>query len=360
MTELVQPVRKIIHVDMDAFYASIEQRDFPDLRGKPVVVGGDSPRSVVAAASYEARKFGIHSAMPMVTAKKKCSQLIIQPLRFQVYRQVSQQIMQIFLSYTDLVEPLALDEAYLDVTDNHLNITYATEIGKLIQKKIFEETNLHASIGISYNKFLAKVASDFQKPRGFFVIRPEQAHGFLEELPIQKFFGVGKVTLQKMHSLGIKNGKDLKEKSLPELIHDFGKLGQFFYNIVRGHDVRQVQPHRQRKSIGCERTLRENLESHEQLKPVLKSLVRRLWQTVEAKKIYGRTVTIKVKFHDFQRITRSKSVDFQIKHIKDFLRVMYFIWVELEFPKPVRLLGLSLTNLKKEDSEYISQQGYLF
>jgi len=351
MTDL--PVRKIIHIDMDAFYASVEQRDNPALRGKPVAVGGDHSRGVVAAASYEARNFGVHSAMSSAMAKIKCPELIFVYPRFDVYRLVSNQIREIFFEYTDLVEPLSLDEAFLDVTINKKEIRSATIIAKEIKQKILEKTGLTASAGISINKFLAKVASDYQKPDGLFVIRPEDAEKFVEELPVEKFYGVGKVTSRKMRQMGIMKGHDLKRFDVQELIRKFGKAGAFYYDMARAVDTRPVEPERIRKSVGAERTFDTDLakmyEIQKELLELTKILIERLMKTG----FKGRTLTLKVKFDNFQQITKSKSLPAAIKH-----QMIHPISSELASGvnyanRNVRLLGLAISNApeKKQDEQ---------
>lgn len=356
------PVRKIIHIDMDAFYASIEQRDFPEYQGKPIVVGGSSRRGVVAAASYEARKYGIHSAMPTMTALHRYPGLIVVRPRFDVYRQVSGQIMKIFRSYTDLVEPLSLDEAFLDVTVNKHNMASATLIAKEIKKKIHESTGLTASAGVSINKFLAKVASDMDKPDGLYVIEPEQAESFIEDLPVSKFFGVGKVTAGRMKILGIHTGKDLKDKSRAELRRLFGKHGSFFYDISRGIDNRPVNPERIRKSFGKERTFEYDLESLDEVMEVLNNIGEMLFSGMKKYEIRGKTITIKIKYDNFRQITRSKSFpdyqneeEFLMKTAREILTKTY-----REGDK-IRLLGITLSNLEQtagipeeEDREQLS------
>ncbi|MEX2590724.1 MAG: DNA polymerase IV, partial [Chitinophagales bacterium] len=300
-------IRKIIHIDMDAFYASIEQRDNPTLRGKPVAVGGSAERGVVAAASYEARKYGVHSAMPSVTAKRKCPHLIFVKHRFEVYRSVSIQIREIFRDYTELVEPLSLDEAYLDVTSNKKQMPSATLIAEEIRQRIFETTGLTASAGISFNKFLAKVASDVNKPNGITVIPPEKATAFLEQLPINKFHGIGKVTEGKMRKLGIHNGADLKGFSEIELVRQFGKSGRHYYNIVRGKDEREVEANRIRKSVGAENTFESDLSSETEMLQELEKIAAKVVQRLKKSKTKGRTITLKLKYQDFKQHTRSKS-----------------------------------------------------
>jgi DNA polymerase IV len=332
---------------MDAFYASVEQRDNPALRGKPVAVGGSEVRGVVSAASYEARRFGVFSAMPGKLAKRKCPQLIFTRVRFDVYRQVSKQIREIFAEYTDLIEPLSLDEAYLDVTENKLGIETATEIAKQIKEKIFLKTQLTASAGISYNKFLAKIASDFNKPNGLFVIKPHRAEAFVEELPVAKFHGVGRVTAEKMHKMGIMIGADLKKLDVHELVKHFGKAGHYYYNIARAIDMRQVSGDGTRKSIGAENTFDTDLFTLAEMQNGLEPIANEVWRRLERSNIYGRTVTLKVKFNNFETITRSKSAFQPIKE-KEFFEKIVDELLEKEFPfeNGVRLLGLTFSNLE--------------
>ncbi|ANN62172.1 DNA polymerase IV (plasmid) [Mesorhizobium loti] len=337
--------RKIIHVDMDAFYASVEQRDNPELRGKPLAVGGAAARGVVAAASYEARAFGVRSAMPSVTAKRKCPELIFVPPRFEVYRAVSAQIRDVFAEHTDLIEPLSLDEAYLDVTENRFNIPAASTIAELIRAKILEVTGLTASAGISYNKFLAKMASDQNKPNGQFVITPRHGPAFVETLPVKKFHGVGPATAAKMEALGIETGADLKERSLPFLQQHFGKSGLWYYQIARGIDKRAVEPDRPRKSIGAEDTFAADIVELDASLAELKPLIAKVWGYCEGKGIRGRTVTLKVKFADFQQITRSRTVAMPIE-LRDFEELAADL-LRSVFPvrKGIRLLGITLSSL---------------
>ena len=339
-------IRKIIHVDMDAFFASVEQRDFPALKGKAVAVGGSSTRGVVAAASYEARKFGVKSAMPSVRARKICPHLIFVKGRMDVYREVSLQIREIFFEYTNLVEPLSIDEAYLDVTENKKGITSAMKIAWEIKAQIKDTTNLTASAGISYNKFLAKTASGINKPDGFTVILPEEAKLFLEKLPIEKFHGIGKVTSRKMHEAGIKNGKDLKERPLAELTQRFGKYGQFYYDIVRGKDERIVNPERIRKSISVERTFSENLKSTAELKQAIDVLSDKLIDRMQKAKAFGNTLTLKIKYEDFTILTRngtSPSVFRSRSQIKLYAESL-ILHADLE-NHSVRLLGIGISSL---------------
>lgn len=348
-TDHAPPPRKIIHVDMDAFYASVEQRDNPELRGKPVAVGSPQQRGVVAAASYEARKFGVHSAMASVTAKRKCPELLFVPHRFDVYREVSRQIHEIFAEFTPLIEPLSLDEAYLDVTENLQQIDTATEVAEAIRAKIKAVTNLTASAGISYNKFLAKMASGQRKPDGLFVITPKAGPSFVEALPVGKFHGVGPATAEKMKRLGIETGLDLKARSLSSLQHDFGKSGSYYYWISRGIDDRPVQPDRVRKSIGAEDTFSEDVFSVEDATQGLRPLIEKVWRYCAANEIRGRTVTLKVKYADFQQITRSRTAASPITGQADFEQVATGL-LEAVFPtrKGIRLLGISLSSLGDE------------
>jgi DNA polymerase-4 len=341
--------RRIVHVDLDAFYASVEQRDNPELRGKPVAVGGSRERGVVAAASYEARRFGVRSAMPSITARGKCPELIFVEPRFDVYREVSQQIREIFYEYTPLVEPLSLDEAYLDVTENLKGIRYATQVAREIRARIWEETRLTASAGISFQKFLAKMASDQNKPNGQFVITPEAAPAFLEALPIKKFHGIGPATARKMNELGIVTGLDLKAQSLEFLQERFGKAGTHYYWIVRAVDNRPVQPDRIRKSIGAENTFSVDLAGFEEMKSALRPIIGKVWRHCEQADVRGRTVTLKVKFSDFQQITRSRTLPGYVES-QGRLEQAAFDLLRAIFPldKSVRLLGVSLSGLNTD------------
>lgn len=351
----MQTNRKIIHVDMDAFYASVEQHDFPELKGKPLAVGGGQ-YGVVAAASYEARKFGVRSAMPGRTALEKCPHLIVVKPRFQRYKEISQQIRQIFYDYTDLVEPLSLDEAYLDVTENKKGIESANDIAREIRKRIFEETGLTASAGISVNKFLAKVASDYNKPNGQKTIHPTQILDFMEELPIEKFFGIGKVTANKMHELHIFKGSDIKKKSLEELTNLFGKSGNYYYNVVRGIHQSEVKPHRIQKSVAVEETFWENLLDEEAVFAQLKILSEELETRLSKKEIKGKSLTLKIKYKDFSVFTRSKTQENFYEDHNDFYRTSRSLWELRPFDKPIRLLGLSLSNLNTQEKKQISVQ----
>ena len=343
--------RKIIHVDMDAFYASVEQLDAPELKGKPLAVGGSSKRGVVAAASYEARKYGVRSAMPSVTAARLCPDLIFVKARFERYREVSQQIREIFLDYTDLVEPLSLDEAYLDVTENKLNYPSATIIAYDIRRRIYETTSLTASAGISVNKFIAKVASDYNKPNGQKTITPDEVLEFLEELEIRKFHGIGKVTAEKMYQHGIFNGADLKLKTKEFLAEHYGKSGLHYYNIVRGIHKSAVKPDRIRKSLGAERTFSDNISSEifmmERLNQIAEEIERRLAKNDVA----GKTITLKIKYSDFKMQTRSKTIANYINKKEQILEIATELVRQESFRESVRLLGLSLSNLNTEDKE---------
>ena len=338
--------RKIIHIDMDAFFASVEQRDNPELRGKPVAVGGSRERGVVAAASYEARAFGVRSALPSVTAKRRCPDLIFVAPRFDVYKAVSLQIREIFAEYTPIIEPLSLDEAYLDVTENLKGIASATQVAEDIRAKIRRETNLTASAGVSYNKFLAKLASDHRKPDGLYVITPKMGPAFVENLPVEKFHGVGPATTAKMNRLGIENGLDLRAQTLPFLQQHFGKSGSYYYWIARGIDERPVRADRVRKSIGAENTFSQDLHAFVPMREALEPIIAKVWRHCQATGIRGRTVTLKVKFADFQQITRSKSVGDAIDSLADLERLSLGLLEPLLPPrKGVRLLGISLSSL---------------
>lgn len=350
--------RKIIHVDMDAFFASVEQRDNPDLRGKPVAVGGSGPRGVVAAASYEARKFGVRSAMSGARARQLCPELLFVRHRFDAYTEISRHIRAIFYEYTDLVEPLSLDEAYLDVTHPKMGPPSATLIAREIRRRIFEETQLTASAGVSYCKFLAKMASDLNKPNGLAIILPEQAELFLENLKIEKFHGIGKATTAKMHRIGIKNGFDLKQRSLPELMRRFGKSGRFYYDIVRGKDERPVRSSGVRKSISTEETyaldLGERSVMHERLAELADDLQRR----VEKSENPGRTLTLKVKYADFRTVTRSKTLDREISEAEEMLRLAIPLLDDTDaLTQKVRLLGLGVSNLRREAQQSAAYVG---
>jgi DNA polymerase IV len=339
--------RKIIHVDMDAFYASVEQRDNPDLRGKPVAVGGSRERGVVAAASYEARKFGVRSAMPSVTAKRQCPDLIFVKPRFEVYKAVSQQVREIFAEHTPIIEPLSLDEAYLDVTENLQNIPLARDVALAIRARIKQVTGLNASAGISYNKFLAKLASDHRKPDGQYVITPKMGPAFVETLPVGKFHGIGPATSVKMNSLGLYTGLDMRNQSLEFMQTNFGKAGNYFYWISRGVDNREVRPNRIRKSVGAENTFFSDLSELEDMVVELQPLVDKVWRYCEDKGTRGRTVTLKVKFADFEIISRSQSLPDFVSDRDELERVSVGLLRNLlPLQKAVRLLGVSLSSLQ--------------
>jgi DNA polymerase-4 len=355
-TESPTPIRKIIHVDMDAFYASVEQLDRPEWRGKPLVVGGNVSRGVVAAASYEARKYGIFSAMSSALAAKKCPQLIFARPRFFRYKEISLQIREIFYEYTDLVEPLSLDEAFLDVTENKMGMKSAILIAKQIRAKIKEKTGLNASAGVSYNKFLAKIASDLNKPNGQAVILPQDAEAFLETLPIGKFFGIGNVTAEKMQKIGIHNGRDLKQFSLQFLTRKFGKSGLHYYNIVRGIHLSQVHPHRTRKSLSAESTFDKDLITPDEMEAKLRNVFEEVVSRIDQSGIKGRTVTLKIKYSDFSVQTRSKTVEQYPDQGTIWTTALELLRQE-EVSKPVRLLGLGLSNLNiTEEHEHFGQQ----
>ncbi len=345
--------RKIIHVDMDAFYASVEQLDNPELKGKPIAVGGSRERGVVAAASYEARQYGVHSAMPSITAARRCPDLIFVKARFERYKEVSAQIMEIFKSYTDLVEPLSLDEAYLDVTENKKSITSAMRIAMNIRAEIFEKTQLTASAGVSYNKFLAKTASDINKPNGMAVIMPDEGGQFIEQLKIEKFHGIGKVTAEKMKKFGVFNGADLKSKSQEWLHSNFGKAGLHYFKIARGIDEREVQANRIRKSIGAENTFSDDLETEKELLKALQKICETVVSRTKKSKNAGKTVVLKLKYNDFTVQTRSKTVGSYISTFKDIWSIAVELLRAPELPtQPIRLLGISLSNLEKEEIRY--------
>ena len=351
-------VRKIIHVDMDAFYASVEQRDFPEYRNKPLIVGGSPQgRGVVAAASYEVRKYGVHSAMPAARAVKLCPHAIFVKPRFEVYKEASEQIREIFFEYTDLVEPLSLDEAYLDVTENHKKVPSATLIAHRIKKHIKVKTELTASAGVSFNKFLAKVASDLDKPDGLSVITPDKAETFLEELPIQKFFGVGKATQQKMDSLGIRTGADLKVWEEVDLVKQFGKSGHHYYRIVRGIDNRRVKPNRTRKSIGKERTFSEDISDLEWIRDFLKELAGKISDSMKKLKASGKTITLKVRYKNFDTVTRSYTLHHYTDEAEELSETAIRLLEETEAGvREVRLLGISVSSLNLRKGGVIGKQ----
>ncbi|MCI0599941.1 MAG: DNA polymerase IV [Beijerinckiaceae bacterium] len=344
--------RKVIHIDMDAFFASVEQRDIPALRGKPVAVGGSHERGVVAAASYEARKFGVHSALPSVIARRRCPDLIFVKPRFDAYKEISLQIRAIFAEYTPIVEPLSLDEAYLDVTENLKDIASATQIADEIRAKIRSGTGLTASAGVSYNKFLAKLASDHRKPNGLFVITPAMGPAFVEALTVDRFHGVGPVTAAKMNRLGIFTGADLKAQTPAFLQEQFGKAGPYFSWICRGIDHRPVCANRIRKSIGAEKTFSRDLMTLEEMQAELRPLVDKLWRLCEATTVRGRIVTLKVKYADFQIMTRCRSDKVVVPDHATLMRVSLDLLAPLvPVKKGVRLLGISLSSLHSENAD---------
>ncbi|MEA1014193.1 DNA polymerase IV [Sphingosinicella sp. LY1275] len=343
------PIRKIIHIDMDAFFASVEQRDNPELRGKPVAVGGSTARGVVAAASYEARKFGVRSAMPSVTAKRRCPELIFVKGRFDAYREVSNQIRAIFRDYTPHVEPLSLDEAYLDVTEDLKGIGVATAIAEEIRARIRAETGLTASAGVSYNKFLAKLASDQNKPDGICVVTPRQGPAFVASLPVKRFRGVGPVTAAKMARLGIETGADLRACSLEFLQAAFGNSAAYYHDLARGICHRQVRANRERKSIGAEDTFFTDLRAELDLLAELDRIATTVWTRIADKAVRGRTVTLKVKYQDFQIVTRARSLPAPVADREQFLGIgAHLLKTLLPPPKGIRLLGLTLSGLEAE------------
>jgi len=345
------PIRKIIHVDMDAFYASVAQMDNPELKGKAIAVGGGGTRGVISAASYEARKFGVKSAMSGRLAIKLCPQLIFVRTDFARYTEISKKIRSIFYDYTDLVEPLSLDEAYLDVTENKKGNPSASLIAQEIRNRIFNDVGLTASAGISINKFIAKVASDYNKPNGQKTVNPEEVLQFLEDLDIRKFYGVGKVTAEKMYQKGIFTGKDLKSKSLDYLDENFGKSGRYYYYVVRGIHNSEVKPNRIRKSLAAERTFSENLSSEifmlEKLDHIAEEVAKRLYKS----KVAGKTVTLKIKYSDFTLQTRSKTLAYYISDKSLILETAKDLLYQEKMSNSVRLLGISLSNLNTETSK---------
>src|SRR6201985_26176 len=344
--------RKIIHIDMDAFYASVEQRDNADLRGKPVAVGGSRERGVVAAASYEACKFGVRSAMPSVTPKRQCPDLIFVKPRFEVYKEVPRRLRWIVAAHTEIIELLSLDEAYLDVTENIQGIPVATEIATMIRAKILSETGLTASAGISYNKFLAKLASNHRKPNGQFVITPKMGPAFVQDLPVGKFHGIGPATSAKMNGLGILTGMDVRNQTLEFMNANFGRAGAYYYWISRGVDERPGRANPMRKSVGGENTLSSELTEFEALLAELEPLIDKVWRHCESTGNRGRTVTLKVKFFDFEIITRSRSLSVPVATRDDLERIAVgLLQGEMPLPKAVRLLGVSLSSLGTPEPE---------
>ncbi len=342
---------------MDAFFASVEQRDFPELRGKPIVVGHDGPRSVVATASYEARPFGVHSAQPIATAKRLCPNLIIVPGRYHVYKEVSAQMHEIFHEYTDLIEPISLDEAFLDVTQSKTGQTTAVEIAREIKQKIRQRLQLTASAGVSYCKFLAKIASDLRKPDGLATIHPSRAQEFIDGLSIEKFWGVGPRTAEALHQYGIFKGADLRQKPLPYLIERFGKMGGVLYNFARGIDLRPVEPTRERKSVGCEQTFETDLTGAAHLKEALEQLAAELSRRLQRTQFRGATLTLKVKFADFQQITRSLTLPEPVE--PDAARILELALIILQDPtttiQPIRLMGLSVSHSAHDEADSSAQ-----
>jgi DNA polymerase IV len=356
-TPLTTAIRKIIHIDMDAFFASVEQRDHPALRGKPVAVGGSKARGVVAAASYEARQYGVFSAMPSRMAQQKCPQLIFVKPRFEVYSAVSRQIREIFHHYTDLVEPHSLDEAYLDVTENKVGMPSASIIAREIKARILAETRLTASAGVSFNKFLAKIASDMNKPDGFTLITPDKAQDLVAALDIAKFYGIGKVTAGKMRQMGIHTGADLRARTEHELVQRFGKTGRYYYQIARAHDERQVQAHRVRKSIGAERTFDEDLTEEADMLDKLAFLAQEVAGDMARLQASAKTVTLKYKYFDFTQHTRSKTLTGYLQAADAIYTVARDLLRTPQLPHaPVRLLGISVSNLWYADELPASYQ----
>ncbi|MDR1671042.1 MAG: DNA polymerase IV [Alistipes sp.] len=344
-------MRKIIHIDMDAFYASVEQRDNPAFRGQPLAVGYSGERGVVAAASYEARKYGVRSAMPSKTALKRCPGLIFTPGRFEVYKEVSGRIRDIFHSYTDLVEPLSLDEAYLDVTENKIAMPSATIIARQIKERIRAETGLTASAGVSVNKFLAKIASDHRKPDGLFVVTGGEAEEFVKTLCIEQFWGVGPATAERMHRLGIHTGADLRRQPLETLTRNFGKMGHVLYDFARGIDTREVEPFHIRKSIGAEETYVHDLDDGRLLAGKLRTLAEEVWRRVSRHEFFGRTVTLKVKYADFTQITRSHTPGGFVTDFEVFWSAARGLLEGVDFrEKPIRLMGLSVGGAREMES----------
>ncbi|QDO93053.1 DNA polymerase IV [Formosa sediminum] len=356
------PLRKIIHVDMDAFYASVEQLDTPELKGKAIAVGGSEKRGVVSAASYEARKFGVKSAMSGIQAKRNCPDLIFVKPRFDRYREISKQIRTIFFEYTDLVEPLSLDEAYLDVTVNKKGNPSASLIAEEIRARIFKEVGLTASAGISINKFIAKIASDYNKPNGQKTVNPEDVLTFLEDLDIRKYYGVGKVTAEKMYQLGIYTGKDLKAKTIEYLDTHFGKSGRYYYYVVRGIHNSEVKPNRIRKSLAAERTFSENLSSEIFMLEKLEHIAEEVSRRLKKSKVAGKTITLKIKYSDFTLQTRSKTLHYFISDAALIMDTVKSLLIQEKLTNSVRLLGISISNLntdkqhKNTDSKSVSVQ----
>jgi len=350
--------RKIVHVDMDAFYASVEQRDDPRLRGKPVAVGGSGPRAVVAAASYEARAFGVRSALPMARALRLCPELVVVPPRFAVYREVSLQVREIYRRYTDVIEPLALDEAYLDVTEPKTGPPSATLVATALRAAIRSETSLTASAGVAPGKFLAKIASGMNKPDGLTVITPEMVPSFLAGLTIERFFGVGPRTAEKMHRLGIHDGADLRAASLETLTREFGKMGHFFHDIANGRDDRPVEADRERKSIGSETTFDEDLVAREPIERALEALCADVAAHMHRHSLSAKTVTVKLRFTDFRTVTRSMTLPHgTVEGVDTLTRVARTLAFDSERPRlPIRLLGVTVSHLLERGDELADVQ----
>lgn len=341
-------VRKIIHIDMDAFYASVEQRDHPAYRDRPIAVGGrPEQRGAVAAASYEARQYGVRSAMPARVAQQRCPHLIFVKPRFEVYRAISQEIRALFARYTDLIEPLALDEAYLDVTDNKLAEPSAIAIARALRRDIYQATQLTASAGVSINKFLAKIASGMNKPDGLYVILPTAAAAFVETLPIEKFYGIGPITARKMRDLGIATGADLKQWRESALVARFGKVGRFYYRVARGQDDRPVNPHRIRKSIGAEKSFSPDLATLTEMRAALSAIAQTVARRIGEQQRGGHTLTLKIKYADYRQVTRSRTESFPIRSSAVLARLgQELLTQHLELDQKVRLLGLAVSNLE--------------
>lgn len=344
--------RKIIHIDMDAFYASVEQRDNPELRGKPIAVGHAEKRGVVSTASYEARRYGVRSAMASTKAKRLCPQLVFVPGRMEVYKEVSRQIHEIFHEYTDIIEPISLDEAFLDVTENKPGIQLAVDIAREIKQKIRAELDLVASAGVSYNKFLAKIASDYRKPDGLCTIHPDQALEFISRLPIESFWGVGPVTAKKMHALGIHNGEQLRARSRDTLLREFGKVGALYYDCARGIDLRPVEAVHVPKSVGCEHTLEKDISLRSSVIIELYHVAVELVGRLERRDFRGNTLTLKIKFHDFSQITRSVTQSKDLTTLEVILPLAKQLLKEVDYEShPIRLIGLSVSNPRGETKE---------
>lgn len=356
-----KPFRKIIHVDMDAFFASVEQRDHPALRGKPIAVGHAGARGVVATASYEARKFGVRSAMPSAKARELCPELIFVNSRMKHYQAVSKQVRAIFERYTDIIEPVSIDEAFLDVTDNKIGATTGLEIAKRIKKEIREELGLVASAGVSYNKFLAKIASDYRKPDGLCVIHPDQAIDFIDKLPIEAFWGIGPATAKRLHALGITTAPELRKLSLSRLTELFGKAGLTYYNFVRGIDDRQVTTHRERKSVGCEETFGRDIRG-KAIDEALTAVINELVQRVNRRQFKGKRLTLKVRFPDFTTLTRSASCLETLDSVEKITPLTYRLLKNVTLPATgIRLLGLSVSKTEQEIREdHLAKQMTLF